>query len=231
MKVFIIRIKENSVSEKGASTCISSSKKVRNDFDIDTFDAVTPNMANRVMIGNGLKWKYPWQGQETDLKSGLVKSADQTENKNARIACAMSHWLLWHRCATKNEALLILEHDAIFTEKIDYESILKSNYDIIGINSPASATRRAHIFHDKIQERPGWVQPVPDVDEFNIPQGLAGNSAYIIKPDGAKNLLDAVRQHGLWPNDAIMCKQIIPKLGVTKTYFTRVQGLPSTTVN
>ena len=231
MKVFIIRIKENSVSEKGASTCISSSKKVRNDFDIDTFDAVTPNMANTVMIGNGLKWKYPWQGQETDLKTGLVKSAYQTENKNARIACAMSHWLLWHRCATKNEALLILEHDAIFTEKIDYESILKSNYDIIGINSPASATRRAHIFHDKIQERPGWVQPVPDVDEFNIPQGLAGNSAYIIKPDGAKNLLDAVRQHGLWPNDAIMCKQIIPKLGVTKTYFTRVQGLPSTTVN
>ena len=231
MKVFIIRIKENSVSEKGASTCISSSKKVRNDFDIDTFDAVTPDMANTVMIGNGLKWKYPWQGQETDLKTGLVKSAYQTENKNARIACAMSHWLLWHRCATKNEALLILEHDAIFTEKIDYESILKSNYDIIGINSPASATRRAHIFHDKIQARPGWVQPVPDGDEFNIPQGLAGNSAYIIKPDGAKNLLDAVRQHGLWPNDAIMCKQIIPKLGVTKTYFTRVQGLPSTTVN
>ncbi len=231
MKAFIICIRENSISEKGASACISSSKKVRNDFAIDTFDAVTPDMANTVMIGNGLKWKYPWEGKETDLKTGLIKSAYQTENKNARIACAMSHWLLWHKCKTTDEPLLILEHDAIFTEKLDCESILKSNYDIIGINSPASATRRAHAFHDKIQERPGWVQPVPDVDEFNIPQGLAGNSAYIIKPDGAKNLLDAVRQHGLWPNDAIMCKQIIPKLGVTKTYFTRVQGLPSTTVN
>jgi GR25 family glycosyltransferase involved in LPS biosynthesis len=71
--------------------------------------------------------------------------------------------------------------------------------------------------------------PVPTIDEFNIPQGLAGNSAYIIKPEGAKNLIEASREHGLWPNDALMCKQIIPNMGVTKTYFTRVQGLPSTT--
>jgi len=72
---------------------------------------------------------------------------------------------------------------------------------------------------------------VPDIDEFNVPQGLAGNSAYIIKPAGANNLLNAVKEHGLWPNDAIMCKQLIPRLGVTKEYYTRVQGLPSTTVN
>ena len=64
-----------------------------------------------------------------------------------------------------------------------------------------------------------------------MPQGLAGNSAYIIKPAGAKSILDAAREHGLWPNDALMCKQIISNLGVTKTYYTRVQGLPSTTVS
>jgi len=74
------------------------------------------------------------------------------------------------------------------------------------------------------------IQPVPTIDEFNVPQGLAGNSAYIIKPAGAKAVLDATKEHGLWPNDAIMCKQIINNLGVTKTYYTRVQGLPSTPV-
>jgi GR25 family glycosyltransferase involved in LPS biosynthesis len=124
-----------------------------------------------------------------------------------------------------------LEHDALFIKKVDYEAILKSNYDIIGINSPASATRRAHQFHDIVQGKAAWIQPVPDIDEFNIPQGLAGNSAYIIKPTGAKNLLNTVKKYGVWPNDAIMCKQLIPNLGVTKTYFTRIQGLPSTTVN
>jgi len=231
MKAFVICIKGNQISEKGTEACISSSKKVKNDFKINVFDAVTPNMAKTVMIGNGLKWKYPWQGQETDLATGLVKSAYQTANKNARIACAMSHWLLWHKCIKHHEPILVLEHDALFTTKLDWKLILESKYEIIGINSPASATRKAHEFHDIVQEGDSWIQPVPAVDEFNVPQGLAGNSAYIIKPAGARSLLEAVREHGLWPNDAIMCKQLIPNLGVTKTYFTRVQGLPSTTVN
>jgi len=231
MKAFVIRIKGNTISERGANALIASSRTVNNSFDIEQYDAIIGSMAHTLMAGNGLKWKYPWQGQETDLKTGLIKSAYQTEVKENRIACALSHWLLWHKCATLDEPILILEHDAIFTKKLDYKSILKNNYDIIGINSPAAATRRAHQFHDILQSKAAWIQPVPDIDEFNVPQGLAGNSAYIIKPAGANSLLNAVKEHGLWPNDAIMCKQLIPRLGVTKEYYTRVQGLPSTTVN
>ena len=231
MKAYVICLKGNEISEKGADTCIISSKKVYNDFEIDIFNAVSAKMAKTVMFGNGLKWKYPWEGKENDIATGLIKSAYQTANPNSRIACAMSHWLLWHECKKLNEPILILEHDAVFTEKLDWKLILESKYNISGINSPASATRRAHQFHDIVQAGESWIQPVPSVDEFNIPQGLAGNSAYIIKPDGAKDILSAAREHGLWPNDALMCKQLVPKLGVTKTYFTRVQGLPSTTVN
>ena len=231
MKAYVICVRGNATSEKGADICITSSKKVENKFQVEIFDAVTPDMANIVLTGNGLKWKYPWDGQETDLKTGLIKTAYPTKVKENRIACAMSHWLLWKQCEKLNEPILILEHDSVFIERLDYDSILKSNFDIIGINSPASATRRAHMFHDILQGKPAWIQPVPDIDEFNVPQGLAGNSAYIIKPNGAKNLIKASKDHGVWPNDALMCKQIIPNLGVTKTYFTRVQGLPSTTVN
>jgi GR25 family glycosyltransferase involved in LPS biosynthesis len=67
------------------------------------------------------------------------------------------------------------------------------------------------------------------IDDDKIPQGLAGNSAYIIKPEGARRLLELVKEYGLWPNDAIMCRQLISKLGITKTYYTKVQGLESTT--
>jgi GR25 family glycosyltransferase involved in LPS biosynthesis len=231
MKAYIITVKGNEISTKGAKNCLNSFSKVKNDFPIEIFDAVTADMAQTVMFGNGLKWTYPWEGKQTCLASGLIKSAYATANKDNRIACAMSHWLLWKECVKKDEPILILEHDALFIKKVDYEAILKSNYDIIGINSPASATRRAHQFHDIVQGKAAWIQPVPDIDEFNIPQGLAGNSAYIIKPTGAKNLLNTVKKYGVWPNDAIMCKQLIPNLGVTKTYFTRIQGLPSTTVN
>jgi GR25 family glycosyltransferase involved in LPS biosynthesis len=229
MKSYVITIEGNEVSEKGAALCISTSKKFKNDIKIEIFPAVTPKMAKTVMTGNGLNWKYPWEGKETDLATGLIKSAYPTKDKDARIACAMSHWLLWYKCMTEDVPLLIMEHDCMFTEKLDWKLILESKYDIIGINSPAAATRLAHKFHDIVQASPVWVMPVPTIDEFNIPQGLAGNSAYIIKPEGAKNLIEASREHGLWPNDALMCKQIIPNMGVTKTYFTRVQGLPSTT--
>ena len=42
-------------------------------------------------------------------------------------------------------------------------------------------------------------------------------------------LIAAVEEYGLWPNDAIMCRQLIKKLGVTRKFYTLVQGLPSTT--
>jgi len=231
MESYAIVMANNEVSLKGFKNLEESSRKVNNTFQIKKFDAIVPSMVKAVTVGNGLKWNYPWTGSQTDLKSGLVKSAYTTSNPDTRIACALSHWLLWNKCIKDDIPLLILEHDSFFLHKLDFKSILKSNYDIIGINSPATATRRAHKFHDLIQENSAWIQPVPTIDDFNIPQGLAGNSSYIIKQAGAKNLLKAVKEHGLWPNDAIMCKQLIPRLGVTKKYFTRVQGLPSTTVN
>ena len=230
MEAYAIVIEGHEVSEQGYTNLEASSKKVRNSFQIKKFNAIVSKMARTVMSGNGIRWKYPWEGQETDIKTGLIKTAYPTANRNTRIACALSHWLLWHKCLSKDEPLLILEHDALFIKKLDYDKIASSKYDIVGINSPAAATRKAHEFHDKVQATHAQIQPVPTIDEFNVPQGLAGNSAYIIKPAGAKAVLDAVKEHGLWPNDAIMCKQIIPNLGVTKTYYTRVQGLPSTTV-
>ena len=62
-----------------------------------------------------------------------------------------------------------------------------------------------------------------------IPQGLAGNSAYIIKPWAAKKVIQEVKEIGAWPNDALLCYQNFSFLAVTKKYYTRVQGLPSTT--
>ena len=91
------------------------------------------------------------------------------------------------------------------------------------------ATRKSKLYHDKILESPSFFQPVPTIDEFNVPQGLAGNSAYVMKPRGAQKMLDLAKEHGMWPNDALMCKQLIPEIGVTRNFYTRIQGLRSTT--
>lgn len=39
----------------------------------------------------------------------------------------------------------------------------------------------------------------------------------------------ALSHYSLWPNDAIMCKQLIPDLYVTLKFFTTIQNLKSTT--
>lgn len=143
----------------------------------------------------------------------------------------MSHYRIWYESYEKNEPILVLEHDAEFISKLDYDYILDSKFDIIGINNPLAATRKAHQLKDLIESSGQEIMTIPDIDEFNVPQGLAGNSAYIIKPAGAKNVIEAAKEFGLWPNDALMCKQLIPNMGVTRKFYTKVQGLPSTTTD
>lgn len=228
MKSVCIVVKDNKISEQGYNRLVESSKQVNNNFDILKWNAITPETVDKFMLNANIKWNYPWKGSEYDKDTGLLKSAYITANPKARIACAASHYCLWSESAYKDQTMLILEHDALFIHKLDFNPD-DTGANIIGINSPIGATRKANLFHSKLQESDKQFQLIPIIDDDKIPQGLAGNSAYIIKPEGARKLLELVNIHGLWPNDAIMCRQLMPKLCVTKTYYTKVQGLQSTT--
>lgn len=228
MKHYAIVIKGSEVSEHGFKILSQSSMKVKNDFTVERFDAVTPDQTDDLLLKYDIQWNYPWQGEVIDFASGLTKKAYQTVYPKARIAAALSHYTLWNECAVSGEPFLILEHDACFVNKIDFMPT-ETSYHIIGINNPLGATRKSRVFHEIVLKNMNKFQPAPTIDEPNVPQGLAGNSAYIITPKGAAQLMALVYRLGMWPNDAIMCKQLMPKLGVTRKYYTRVQGLPSTT--
>jgi len=225
---------DNEVYMKAFSKLQDSSYRVGNDFRPEIFEATIAENAEDHMSKLLLEWNYPWEGVVTDLKTGLKKSAYQTKNRLNRIACAISHYRLWAVCAKTDKPMLVMEHDAIFIQKFRYDNLLEDNhYNIIGINNPIGNTRKSHEFHKILQqsvdrENTGIV-PVPTIDNFDIPQGLAGNSAYIIKPKGARMCIKAASEHGLWPNDALMCKQLIPHMGVTKAYYTNTQRVVSTT--
>lgn len=229
MKSYAITLKGNKISEQGFDALWLSSKKLGNDFNIEKFEATDHIKVGEEMSRWDLFWNYPWEGKVTDLATGLIKSAYPTVVKTKRMAAAVSHFRLWTECFEKKEPLLILEHDAIFRKKLDYQLLLDSKYDIIGINEPRGATRKSAEFHRLIQKNKNEIQPVPSIDDYNIPQGIAGNSAYIIKPEAAEKLISLCFNHGLWPNDAIMCKQLVDNLGVSRTYYTNIQRLQSTT--
>ncbi len=230
MKSFVITIENDEMSQHEADNCIKSSNNVKNPFTVEKFNAIIPKQVDVLMGKYNLKWNYPWIGEEFDFATGLKKSAYKTANPKSRIACALSHYSLWKLCHDLNEHILILEHDAIFTERLDPVYIINSNFNAVGINNPLGATRKSKVFHTMVEsQKDKSIIITPTIDEVSIPQGLAGHSAYILSPGGARLILDAAHQYGLWPNDALMCKQIIPRLGVTTKYYTKVQGTSSTT--
>ena len=230
----VITMTSNEVSLGAFTKLQDSSYRVGNDFRPEIFEATVNDNAEDHLSKLLLEWNYPWEGVVTDLKTGLKKSAYPTQNRLNRIACAISHYRLWAVCVKTDKPMLIMEHDAIFIQKFRYDNLLEDkHYNIIGINNPIGNTRKSHEFHKILQqsvdrENTGIV-PVPTIDNFDIPQGLAGNSAYIIKPKGARMCIKAASEHGLWPNDALMCKQLIPHMGVTKAYYTNTQRVVSTT--
>lgn len=229
IKAYAITIKNNNISEGGFHELVSSSKGVGNDFDIHRFDAVIPTQVQSMMKEYGLQWNYPDVGSTLDPWTGMRKTAYGGLDPLKRVACSLSHYLLWKMCAEADESILILEHDSLFVKKLDLQSLEDSKFGIVGINSPIHATFSFKLYDSIIQQRDDLIQPVPMLTSKEIPQGLPGNSAYFVKPHAARHLIELCHKYGLWPNDAIMCRQLCDFLGVSKTYYTRVQGLKSTT--
>lgn len=222
MRFIAIVLKHNHISEQGYKTLTRSTLHT-----IERYDAVTPEKVSLLLEKYDIKWNYPWEGAVHDKELNLIKMPYATRVREKRIACALSHYELWNECANQDETFVILEHDAIFNKDIDFD--LPEEYDIVGLNDPYMATRLAHKFDAVVKQSSAKFLPVPVIDRMTTPQGLAGNSAYMIKPSAAVHLCDLVDKYGLWPNDAIMCQQLVPRMGVTSTYYTSTQQLPSTT--
>jgi len=213
-KAFVITLPDEHSQQQAKILQLSAS------IDIEIFPATTEKDVVKEFKERRIQWNYPWTTGVLDIQTGLFKSPYQTRVPQKRMACFMSHYRLWE--IALKEPLFIFEQDAIFTRPFDEEEVTNSSFDIVSLNDPRGATRRAAAYHelifgDKIVE-------APSIDDDRIPQGLPGNSAYYITPDGAWKLKKLVERYGAWPNDAIMCKQLMrKKLGCLGNYATSLQ--------
>lgn len=229
MKLFAIVIKDHPLSEHGYSNLWESAKQYG--MKIERFDAVKPEDAIELTHKyGGLFWSWPWQGEELDIPNGIRKIAYPTNNPYARVACFLSHYSLWKKCVELNESIVILEHDAQFIRPI-LSQFEPANGTVVSINDPRGCTRKSALYHKLLSESEAEIPQTPWIDsDRSIAQGLPGNSAYIISPQFAKDVIEKTKEVGMWPNDALICKQLFPgKLYSCRVYCTRVQGLPSTT--
>lgn len=209
-----------------------SSIKVGNDFTIRAFDAIEPGQVANMMTELGLRWTYPWDAPAKCPYSGLTLIPYQTRDRNARMACFLSHYALWQGCIEIGRPVLIFEDDARFIAKVDPVTLMNSGFHAASLNDPRGATRCADRYHALLQEDKSKTEvvPVPWVDAApQVPHGLPGHSAYFLRPELASKLVNHVELFGCWPNDALMCRQLFPgELGCLTNYATKVCGRRST---
>lgn len=211
---------------------------------LERFRATTPETLDEDLKQfPWFRWTWPMQGQLEGicLKTGVYKFVYQAKDQQKKIACSVSHMRAWQEVVDYGRPTYIFESDAVLVRKLQpymmHKMDGKPHADILGLNDPHGATRRADAFHQSVAQdstSSTVSKPIPTVNyagERNYPQGLAGNSAYYITPKGAKALLEKAKELGMWPNDAFMCKEVFPWLRTAYPYFTKVSGERSTTVN
>lgn len=221
-EAFVITISGDKESFRQADVLIDSSAAVKNNFSITKFLATTPDNVVKTFTDNCIRWNYPWTKSVLDIQSGMIKEPYRTADPKKRMACFASHYRLWTHSVKENINVLVFEHDAQFIRHFDLSELDNSPYSVVSLNDPRGATRRSQMYYNMTEGHE--IAPAPWIDDHQVPQGLPGNSAYFITPKGAKKLLDLTKEYGAWPNDALMCNQLMPKqLGCLGNYATIVQ--------
>ena len=228
MKGYIIGDKNNSTSIRGMNECASSMVVYKQKFTIEFIQQTSPETLKKDLNPfPGLKWNFPINTESRVDKSGMILQGYRTNNVNKVFACLISHARLWLRCIKLDEPIMILEHDAKFIRNFDPDFEWEGG--VLGLNDPRGATFNSAQYHVHVASKGPGVYRAPYVTDVSRPQGLAGNSAYIIKPFAAKQLLEKLKETGGWPNDALMCNQHFDWIKVLYPYATRLQNVRSTT--
>lgn len=201
-------MKGNSISDELSLDCVHSLKEFN--YTAEIFPAVY-GKNNILEAWNNLRLYFPLDAKETRKRLGVQ-------------GCFLSHYLLWTRVYETNKPLLILEHDAICLRKIpknlyqntDYDvlnldahSRLNKNYELHVLNDYGSNISRHGISHISINQITTHYSHIP------------GAHAYIIKPSGAKKVIDFTNTHGVFPAD-IALNNICLTLYKTNTSYFRI---------
>ena len=226
MKAYVITIRDHDYSEACADRCIASAAKLG--LEVEKFDAIGKHAARALMGARGLEWTWPNVEAQTCSHTGLKQFPYSTKDPNARIGCALSHYELWVGCVESKEPTMILEHDAVFVGEGPVGVKIPEDFGAIMVNNPAGATPRGEWWKTQIKAKGPGVHPKTVVFDDGRPDGLAGNSAYVISPKGAARCVELVHKHGLWPNDATLCRQLVDGLYEVYPFLTEVRQTQST---
>jgi len=203
MKSFIIRLRDNELSNSVAVECVNQAKTF--DLNINFFDALTPDDADNLITSDQL-FRYP---KYLKKDTGGVKG------------CFASHYSLWKMCAAQSESFLILEHDAFMIRPLP--SGIEDN--IIDVCKLDSENPFNEDYESKILKDNG--ESINDYDlswgykRKKAPYGgyFRGAWAYILKPHAAQIIIDQVQRNGWVPADKQFGENILKLQCSSSTIF------------
>lgn len=178
MKAFVITIKELEESVKIANRCIDSFKNI----NVEKFTAITPENTDLIGFSN-----Y--------LGLSLDQFTEQWSKKENAIACFLSHYSLWELCINLNENLLILEHDAICVDEINFLSICFDK--VISLGKPSFGKFNIPVSNG--------------INKLTSKLFFPGAHGYMIRPEGAKELLKQAKIE-CKPTDVFLNSKTFPWL-------------------
>ncbi|RLA22901.1 MAG: hypothetical protein DRQ63_12225 [Gammaproteobacteria bacterium] len=228
MRARVIVIEGDDYSETVGQRCIDSGKKYG--VIVEKFKAVTKYTVEELMLNMDVHWV--WAGVSNDRKricpnTNLVQFPYTCADLRTKKACSMSHYFLWKQCEHSDEPMLILEHDAIFVRElpnVDFKSIYQ-------INNPVGCTPQGGTWRAQMQLAGEGVRQKTIIHyKDDRPDGLAGNSAYMMQPWAATKAIDLFECVGVWPNDATLCRQLFTDLEEYYPFIVETRQERSTTV-
>lgn len=193
MKTHIIYLSNNDFSVKMANETIKSLEPF--DIKYELFDGVKGNEGKNILSQYK---RYP--------------SIHVNTWEAGTIGCLASHYVLWDRCARQNEPFLVLEQDAIMVR--DPRTIIEEIDKICHLDAmnPFDLTNSNHfqIYNESMSSNTPGVSKYPYNTFYGknhkvIPNGcFRGTYGYIIKPEGAKDILEWTKKYGVFPSDACL---------------------------
>jgi glycosyl transferase, family 25 len=159
MQAYVITIKDHEGSNECADRLIKSGEDGLA-VPIIKFDAITPKDNVNKMFE---LYNIP-----------IRKFVDEYSVQENAMACFLSHYLLWQKCAAINEEIMIFEHDAVIMNNIPWNTM--GYKGLVSFGAPSYGRYN--------------IPPKLGMNKLVSKEYLPGAHAYMIKPSAAKIMME-----------------------------------------
>lgn len=226
MRAWCIIVGDSEYSRECGVKCIRTGTQFG--LDVRPFWATPVDQVEAEYRRLGIRWTWANGNRSRSSCSvtGLKQHPYRTKDVRMRMGCSLSHYQLWRECVREVRPYLILEHDAVFDRPLPKHEWRGACM----VNDPRGAAPNGERWAALICAKGEGIHAKSVMNPDDVPDGLSGGSAYVITPEAAAKAIAEVSRVGMWPNDAILCRQLGFELYEVYPFVTHVEAKRSMAV-